>query len=98
MPGAPRARAPGTLERVKILLTGSAGFIGTAIADALEADGDEVVRVDLMLPQAHGAATAPTGTHQIDVREAVDGPDGPGPTCCAASTRSATRRPSSAPG
>ncbi len=62
---------------MKILLTGSAGFIGSAIAAALEAEGDEVVRVDLMLPQAHGVATAPTGTHQIDVRDAVDGPDGP---------------------
>jgi dTDP-L-rhamnose 4-epimerase len=61
---------------VKVLLTGSAGFIGSAIAEALEAAGDEVVRVDLMLPQAHGSATAPDGTHQVDVRDAVDGPDG----------------------
>ena len=61
---------------MKVLLTGSAGFIGSAIASALEADGDEVVRVDLMLPQAHGAATAPDGTHQVDVREAVTDPDG----------------------
>ncbi|CAN5376123.1 NAD-dependent epimerase/dehydratase family protein [soil metagenome] len=61
---------------MKVLLTGSAGFIGSAIAAALEADGDEVVRVDLMLPQAHGAATAPEGTHQIDVREAGTDPDG----------------------
>ncbi|WP_323794468.1 NAD-dependent epimerase/dehydratase family protein [Nocardioides sp.] len=58
---------------MKILLTGSAGFIGSAIAHTLEADGDEVVRVDLMLPQAHGSATAPDGTHQLDVREAVTG-------------------------
>ncbi|MGA8845025.1 MAG: NAD-dependent epimerase/dehydratase family protein, partial [Nocardioides sp.] len=58
---------------MKVLLTGSAGFIGAAIAAALEADGDEVVRVDLMLPQAHGSATAPAGTHQLDVREAVTG-------------------------
>ena len=44
--------------RVKVLLTGSAGFIGTAIGDRLEAAGDEVVRVDLMLEQAHGATDA----------------------------------------
>jgi dTDP-L-rhamnose 4-epimerase len=56
---------------VKVLLTGSAGFIGTAIGDQLEADGDEVVRVDLMLGSAHGATTAPEGTHQLDVREAA---------------------------
>ncbi len=59
---------------MKVLLTGSAGFIATAIASALEADGDEVVRVDLMLPQAHGQATAPDGTHQLDVRDAQSWP------------------------
>ncbi|CAN5625208.1 NAD-dependent epimerase/dehydratase family protein [soil metagenome] len=56
---------------MKVLLTGSAGFIGGAIATALEADGDEVVRVDLMLAQAHGEAEAPAGTHQLDVRDAA---------------------------
>ncbi len=61
---------------MKILLTGSAGFIGTAIASALEADGDEVVRVDLMLPQAHGSSAAPDGTHQLDVRESASDADG----------------------
>jgi dTDP-L-rhamnose 4-epimerase len=55
---------------VKVLLTGSAGFIGGAIGRALDAAGDEVVRVDLMLDKAHGAATAPEGTHQVDVRDA----------------------------
>ena len=55
---------------MRVLLTGSAGFIGGAVASALEADGDEVVRVDLMLPMAHGEATAPAGTHQLDVRDA----------------------------
>jgi len=55
---------------VKILLTGSAGFIGSAIDRALTARGDEVVRVDLMLPDAHGAADTPAGTHRLDVRDA----------------------------
>ena len=55
---------------MRVLLTGSAGFIGTAIGSALEAAGDEVVRVDLMLEQAHGATTPPEGTHLLDVREA----------------------------
>lgn len=55
---------------MRILLTGSAGFIGTAIGEQLEAAGDEVVRVDLMLPMAHGSATPPAGTHQRDVRDA----------------------------
>ena len=44
---------------MRVLLTGSAGFIGAAVAEALEARGDEVVRVDVMLPMAHGATGAP---------------------------------------
>jgi dTDP-L-rhamnose 4-epimerase len=55
---------------MKVLLTGSAGFIGTAIGEQLEADGDEVVRVDLMLESAHGVLIPPAGTHQLDVRDA----------------------------
>jgi dTDP-L-rhamnose 4-epimerase len=56
---------------VRILLTGSAGFIGTAVGEVLEADGHEVVRVDLMLPMAHGTAEPPAGTHHLDVRDAA---------------------------
>jgi len=55
---------------VKVLLTGSAGFIGSAVERALTAAGDEVVLVDLMLPDAHGAAEPPAGTHRLDVRDA----------------------------
>ena len=55
---------------MKVLVTGSAGFIGAAVAERLEGDGDEVVRVDLMLEQAHGSAAAPDGTHLLDVRDA----------------------------
>lgn len=58
---------------MRVLLTGSAGFIGTAIGQQLEETGDEVVRVDLMLPEAHGASTAPEGTHQLDVRDSTAG-------------------------
>lgn len=54
---------------MRVLLTGSAGFIGSAVGARLDAAGDEVVRVDLMLPQAHGEDTAPDGTHQLDVRD-----------------------------
>ncbi len=56
---------------MKVLLTGSAGFIGSAIDRALTARGDEVVRVDLMLPDAHGTVEAPDGTHRLDVRDAA---------------------------
>ncbi|GAB3261066.1 NAD-dependent epimerase/dehydratase family protein [Nocardioides dilutus] len=55
---------------MKVLLTGSAGFIGSAIGRLLDADGHEVVRVDLMLDKAHGTTEPPEGTHQVDVRDA----------------------------
>ena len=58
---------------MKVLVTGSAGFIGTATGSALEDAGHEVVRVDLMLPQAHGETEPPSGTHQLDVRDAREG-------------------------
>ena len=56
---------------MRVLLTGSAGFIGSTIGAALEARGDDVVRVDAMLPQAHGATAPPPGTHLVDVRDAA---------------------------
>ncbi|MFL6108339.1 MAG: NAD-dependent epimerase/dehydratase family protein [Marmoricola sp.] len=56
---------------MKVLLTGSAGFIGSAIARQLVEQGAEVVGVDLMLPQAHGATAPPEGTHLLDVRDAT---------------------------
>jgi dTDP-L-rhamnose 4-epimerase len=59
---------------VRVLLTGSAGFIGTAIGAELEGAGHDVVRVDLMLDRAHGESTPPAGTHQLDVRDAATDP------------------------
>lgn len=56
---------------MRVVLTGSAGFIGRHIATALAEQGDEVVPVDLMLPQAHGPAEPPAGTLRLDVREAT---------------------------
>ena len=55
---------------MKVLLTGSAGFIGSAIGRVLGDAGHEVVGVDVMLPQAHGLLDAPAGTHRVDVRDA----------------------------
>ncbi len=55
---------------MKVLLTGSAGFIGAAVADQLEEAGDEVVRVDALIPEAHpSGAEAAAGTHRVDVRD-----------------------------
>jgi dTDP-L-rhamnose 4-epimerase len=53
-----------------VLVTGSAGFIGSAVCAALEEDGHEVVRVDALLPHAHGSAAPPGATHLLDVRDA----------------------------
>lgn len=60
---------------MRVLLTGAAGFIGTAVDRALTVDGHEVVGVDLMLAHAHGgddhsAGEPPTGVHRLDVRDA----------------------------
>ncbi len=54
---------------MRVLLTGSAGFVGGAVADRLEAQGDEVVRVDLLIPEAHPPGTAAEHTHLVDVRD-----------------------------
>ncbi|MDI2031811.1 NAD-dependent epimerase/dehydratase family protein [Saccharopolyspora sp. TS4A08] len=40
---------------MRILLTGAAGFIGSAVAEALTDHGHEIVALDALLPQAHGA-------------------------------------------
>lgn len=55
---------------MRVLLTGSAGFIGSAVAAAFASAGDEVEGVDLMLRQAHRSAEPPPGTHRLDVRDA----------------------------
>jgi dTDP-L-rhamnose 4-epimerase len=55
---------------VRVLLTGAAGFIGSAIDRALTAAGHEVVGIDLMLASAHGSASPPDGVYKLDVRYA----------------------------
>jgi dTDP-L-rhamnose 4-epimerase len=58
---------------VRVLVTGAAGFIGSAVARQLEADGTEVVKVDCYLSQAHGDLDKldhRDGVHVLDVRDA----------------------------
>ncbi|WP_338752011.1 NAD-dependent epimerase/dehydratase family protein [Janibacter alittae] len=55
---------------MRVLLTGAAGFVGTAIAARLREEGHEVVGVDAMIPQAHGSGSvSPSGVHRVDVRD-----------------------------
>ncbi len=52
---------------MRVLLTGAAGFIGSAIGAALRASGHDVVALDVMLPMAHAADGVPEGIHRVDV-------------------------------
>ena len=57
---------------MRVLLTGAAGFIGSAVAGVLESGGHEVVRVDALIPQAHGPGIEAPGVHVLDVRDAAE--------------------------
>lgn len=58
---------------MRILVTGGAGFIGSHVADLIEAEGHQVVLLDALLPQAHGgAAPGWSSRHRLvvgDIRE-----------------------------
>ena len=57
---------------MRVLLTGAAGFIGSAVGTALRAAGHEVVAIDAMLDTAHGLiAQTPSDCHRVDVRDAA---------------------------
>lgn len=56
---------------MRVLLTGAAGFIGSRVRAAFEAEGHEVVAVDLMLAAAHGPdSELPPGCLRVDVADA----------------------------
>ncbi|MBQ1015350.1 NAD-dependent epimerase/dehydratase family protein [Micromonospora sp. M51] len=59
---------------MRILVTGAAGFIGSHVADLLTENGHEVVAVDALLPEAHGATAPPwTERHDLVVGDVRDG-------------------------
>jgi dTDP-L-rhamnose 4-epimerase len=54
-----------------VLLTGAAGFIGSRVRTELQADGHDVVAIDLLLPAAHGPLSRPpSGCRAVDVADA----------------------------
>lgn len=58
--------AASSVDHVRVLLTGGAGFIGSHIADALADGGDEPVLLDNLLPQAHRGPLPPwTYRHEV---------------------------------
>ncbi|MCX4474067.1 NAD-dependent epimerase/dehydratase family protein [Micromonospora sp. NBC_01655] len=60
---------------MRILLTGAAGFIGSHVADLLVAHGHQVVALDALLPEAHGAAAPPWSARHDLVRGDVRDPE-----------------------
>ena len=55
---------------MKVLLTGAAGFIGSAVRTRLEGAGHEVVALDAFIPQAHAGSAGDDsrGVLRVDVR------------------------------
>jgi dTDP-L-rhamnose 4-epimerase len=57
---------------VRALLTGAAGFIGSAVGTALRAAGHEVIAIDAVLDTVQGlSAETPSDCHRVDVRDAA---------------------------
>ena len=56
---------------MRVLVTGAAGFIGSAVCDLLRDRGHDVVAVDALIPEAWASSSAPPVDHRLDVRDAA---------------------------
>ncbi|MPZ85385.1 MAG: NAD-dependent epimerase/dehydratase family protein [Actinophytocola sp.] len=54
---------------MRVLITGAAGFIGSHIADQLDERGHETVRMDNLLPKAHGPQATDENVVLGDIRD-----------------------------
>ena len=54
-----RGRPRASVGRMRVLITGGAGFVGSHVADRLAAEGHEPLLLDALLPQAHGDGPPP---------------------------------------
>ena len=73
VPARHHAARPGpSVARMRVLVTGGAGFIGSHVVDALRDAGHEVTALDALLPQAHGGET-PSWAGDVVVGDVGDG-------------------------
>lgn len=57
---------------MRVLLTGAAGFIGSAVRAVLLSSGHEVVALDAFIPQAHGEDVTDVDVRRLDLRHDPD--------------------------
>jgi dTDP-L-rhamnose 4-epimerase len=57
---------------MRVLVTGGAGFIGSHIADLLADRGEQVIVLDALLPEAHGAVPDRVAGHDVVIGDVGD--------------------------
>ena len=55
------------VSRMRVLITGGAGFVGSHVADLMAERGHEVLLLDNLLPKAHGSTEPPAWTRDHDL-------------------------------